>query len=125
MVSTWLRGLFFGAGAQAGGKIAQFNQHRRERLAYFIVQFARECAPLGFLRLNQTRGEVFELAAGFGDFHVLRVRLIFQPKNLAHAESGHAQAQRQRGYQRHSERGFRNSAAGRPLDRWRRSTAAH
>ncbi len=68
--------LLFGPNLQACRKIAEFNQHRRKRLSHFIVQFARERPPLGFLRLYQPRREVLELAAGVGHLLVPQAGLI-------------------------------------------------
>ena len=78
--------LFVGADRQPRRKIAQFHQHGRKRLAHFVVQFARERAALGLLRLNQARGEILELAAGLGDFLIAQAGLILQLQNLRSAE---------------------------------------
>jgi hypothetical protein len=88
--------MLIGARAKQRGQVPQFDQHRRKRLAHFVMQFPRQRPALGFLRLNQARREVFKLAAGLGHLEVLRVRLILQPQNAPHADGGHCQSQGQR-----------------------------
>ena len=75
IVSTWLRELLFRSRLQASRKIPQLDQYGGQGLTHFVVQFARERPALGFLRLHQSRREIFQLFARFGRRPILRLAL--------------------------------------------------
>ena len=75
-------------GADHGGQVGHLHQHAGERLAHFVVQFARDGAALVFLRLHQARRELLRPRAKISPRWS-----CFQAQNLAHAEAGQQQSE--------------------------------
>jgi hypothetical protein len=63
-------------------------------LADFIVQLARELAPLLFLRRNQPRREPVQLFARLHHLAVARVRFALERLHAADSEERQRQAER-------------------------------
>ena len=73
----------------------QLNQHCRHRLAYFVVQLAREIAPLLLLRGDQPVGEFQKLTAGLFHLLIARLRFPFQTLDATDTDRTQNQAQNQ------------------------------
>ena len=96
-------------------QIAEADEQRRQRLADFIVQLARNGGPLVLLRLHQPRGEFFQLAPRLFDFLVTRIRLPLQPQDPGHAQGSQKQPQPESGQYSADQPGAELGKQGRDL----------
>ena len=82
---------------------AGVHQQEAEGLADFVVQFARDGAALGFLRIDEARGELLQLGAAVDEFGVAEAGLALEAKDVDCADDGEQEAGDQREHQKFAE----------------------
>ena len=92
---------FNGIRGQVGRQPSEIHQQSAQRLADFVVQFARDGAALFLLRVHQAGGKTLQFVAALRQFAVASAGLPFEPQDVCHAG--------------------RSPAAGRPRARWTRT----
>ncbi len=80
-------------GADEGGEVGHFHQHAGQGLAHFVVQFARDGAPLIFLGRHQPCRQALQLLAGVRHFGKVPRGFGFQLQDFADTDGGQHQAQ--------------------------------
>ena len=77
-------------------QILGFHENGRKGLADFIVQFARQCAALLFLRADQSGGKLLQTGLRVHAFFKPALHFAFQPQDVEDGEAGQSRAAEQR-----------------------------
>lgn len=73
-------------------ELADFDEERAERLADFIVQFARDGTALFFLSFDETRGQTFELETAARQRLIALAALALETQDVPAADERHEDA---------------------------------